>query len=145
MSPRRTLCQFSENHLERTGTLFSVEFQCPWQKSPLYSVPSILLLAFSLACCPATDPVTVLYTPTVMENKATVTYFVSMFRLYRDCSMYPKCAYNCSVFVIRIHVNTTPLSFGTLLATEHHCIALDSDMGHLLATLEESSQSTQRL
>lgn len=53
--------------------------------------------------------------------------------------MYLQCAYNCSVFVIRSHVNTTHLSFGTLLATEHHCIVLDSDMGRLLATLEESS------
>lgn len=74
-----------------------------------------------------------------MENKATVTYFVSVFRLYRDCSVYLQRAYNRSVFVIRIHVNTTHLSFGTLLATEHHCIALDSDMGRLLVTLEESS------
>lgn len=82
---------------------------------------------------------TVCYTPPVMENEATVTYFVSMFRLYRDCSVYLQHAYNCSVFVIRIRVNTTHLSFGTLLATEHHCLALDSDMGHLLATLEESS------
>lgn len=53
--------------------------------------------------------------------------------------MYLQSAYNCSVFVIRVHVNTTHLSFGTLLATEHHCIPLDSDMGHLLATLEQSS------
>lgn len=129
MSPSRILCWFSEDHLERTGTLFSVEFQCSWQKSPLCSVPSIPLLAFSLACSPATDPVTVCCTPTVMGNKATVTYFVSMFRLYRDCSVYLQCAYNCSVFVIRIHVNTAHLSFGTLLATEHHCIVLDSDLG----------------
>lgn len=46
--------------------------------------------------------------------------------------MYLQCAYNCSVFVIRIHVNTTYLPFGTLLVTEHHCIALDSNMACLV-------------
>lgn len=47
--------------------------------------------------------------------------------------MYLPCAYNCSVFVIRIHVNTTYLPFGILLVTEHRSIALDSDMAHLVA------------
>lgn len=43
--------------------------------------------------------------------------------------MYLRCAY-----VIRIHVNATYLPFGILLATEHRCIALDSDVARLVAT-----------
>lgn len=75
-----------EGHLERTGTLFSIEFQglwCPWQKFASFSVPSILLHGLPLACSMATDAVAVSYTPTVMEDKASITYFVSMFRLYQ--------------------------------------------------------------
>lgn len=34
-----------------------------------------------------------------------------MFRLYREYSMYLRCAHYCSVSVISIHVNTAPLSF----------------------------------
>lgn len=40
------------------------------------------------------------------------------------------------IIVIRIHVNTTYLPFGILLATEHRCIALDSDVARLVATLK---------
>lgn len=59
------------------GTLVSLA------KFPSFSVPFFLLCGLPLACSMATGAVAVCYPPTVMENKARITYFVSVFRLYR--------------------------------------------------------------
>lgn len=54
-----------------------------------------------LACFVATEPFT-LYAMLLLrwKTKTSITYFISMFRLYREYSMYLRCAHYCSVSLV---------------------------------------------